>query len=130
MEGRRKKSHAPKVERRQYLRIEKNFLLMYYDVNRPQDRFNATQMKNISLGGMCLITEKPFEPGTVLGIELKTPFLASLTHLEGTVLESHEKLKNLVYETRIKFHILSPQAEYILNRLIQHYKNEQQKQGS
>jgi c-di-GMP-binding flagellar brake protein YcgR len=105
-------------ERRQYLRIKKNFILTYFVKSDPVHKYEITQLKNISLGGMCFITTKPFAPQTDLGVDLKTPYLSETTHLEGQVLESHEKVKNMIYETRLKFNALTPQAEIILTRLV------------
>ena len=62
-----------KVERRRYKRVNKNFILTYFDKNHPEDRHEITQLKNISLGGLCFVTLHHFEPGTPLGIELKHP---------------------------------------------------------
>ena len=47
---------------------------------------------------------------TKLIVELKTPYLVDITHLEGTVLESHEKIPNIIYETRLQFENLSSQG--------------------
>ena len=54
-----------------------------------------------------------------LHIDLKTPYIAEVTYLDGTVLESHEKIKGLIYETRIHFKNLKPESEFILHKLIQ-----------
>ncbi|MDP2654473.1 MAG: PilZ domain-containing protein [Candidatus Omnitrophota bacterium] len=117
-----KNQESDQAERRKYKRIQKHFILSYFDLLDPQIRFDASQLKNISLGGMCFVTSRPFSPGTRLGIELKTPFLAELTYLEGVVLGSNEKLKNIIYETRLKFENLTPQAEFVINKLIQYFE--------
>lgn len=111
-------------ERRQYKRIKKHFVLTYFALNDPERRYSASQLKNISLGGMCLITSQSFPVSTRLGIELKTPFLAELTHLEGTVMESHEKVKDVIYETRLGFDQIASQATFVLQKLIQHFEKE------
>ena len=90
-------------ERRRSTRIRKNFILSYFDQNKPEKKFGATQLKNISLGGTCILTSEAYEPGTVLSIELKTPYLSGTTHLEGTVLESKEKIAGILNETRLVF---------------------------
>ena len=115
-------SQSEGPERRQYIRIEKHFILTYYDMIHPDDKYEASQLKNISLGGMCLITGKPFASGTRLAIELKTPFLLELTHLEGIVMESHERIKDVIYETRMQFDQLSKEAMYLLGKLIEHFE--------
>ena len=113
-------------ERRKYKRIKKHFILTYYNPVEPKKRFSASQLKNIGLGGMCLITSQRFEPNTRLAIELKTPFLTELTHLEGTVLESMEKIPDIIYETRMVFTQISEEGKFILNKLIEHYEKEEE----
>ena len=50
-------------------------------------------------------------------VEIRTPYIADITRLEGKVLESHEKLKDIIYETRLQFENLTPQNEILLNKL-------------
>lgn len=115
-----------KADRRKYLRIKKQFILSYYDKKDPTNRHEASQLKNISLGGICFLTSKHYPPKTRIAIELKTPYLAGTTHLEGTVLESHEKLSNILYETRLEFDSLTSQAEFVLNKIVEYFKGTHQ----
>ena len=108
-------------ERRKYKRIKKNFLLTYYDKADPSKEYEITQLKNISMGGMCFITNQSFEPSIILAIKLRTPFLSDTTYIEGVVLESHEKVGELLYETRLQFQQLNPQAEFLLAKLIEFF---------
>lgn len=110
-------------ERRKDERICKNFILSYFEKSRPQEKYELTQLKNIGKGGMCFVTSRKFEPGTQINIELHTPYLAETTYLEGVVRESHEKAKDLLYETRLQFECLDPQAEFLLAKLIEFFLN-------
>ena len=112
-------------ERRHYKRIKKNFILKYYDLEFPQEKFEVTQLKNISKGGLCMITSKKCEPPMKIGIELNTPYLTDTTYLEGSVLASHEKIKNLIYETRLQFEQLDPEAEFLIEKLSEFFSNEE-----
>ncbi len=112
------------TERRKDKRIKKNFILYYYDADRPEIRYDASQVKNISLGGMCLITSKAFEPGTRMMIDFKTPFESDFTQMEGVVQESNEKIKDLLYETRLTFLDLPPQVRQILEKIIKHFEKQ------
>ena len=105
-------------ERRKYERISKSFILSYFDLKNPKHKYEITQLKNISLGGMCFITGRSYETSTKLGIELKTPFLAGTTHLKGVVLGSNEKMKDKIYETRLQFEPLETEAKILLGKLI------------
>ena len=111
-------------ERRQYERINKSFILSYYDQAIPDHKFEITQLKNISFGGICFITSQCYESSTKLGVELKTPYLAGTTHLEGVVLGSNEKMKGAIYETRLQFGPLEAEAKVLLGKLIKLFTEE------
>jgi len=106
-------------ERRVYIRIEKHFIISYYDKNDPHVKHNISQIKNISMGGMCFIASQKYEPSLKMGIELKTPYLSDMVHIEGTVLESHEKIPKMIYEIRLAFDQLTTDAEIILKRIVE-----------
>ena len=108
----------PEEERRQYKRINRSFILSYFDRAEPDYKFEITQIKNISLGGMCFVAIKSFEPPAKLGLELKTPYLSGTTYLKGAVVGSTEKMKDKIYEIRIQFEPLETEARVILQKLI------------
>ena len=112
-------------DRRYYIRIKKNFILSYHDQKNPGKKFGATQLKNISLGGMCFITSIRYEPGTKIIIELKTPYLTGTTHLEGTVLESQEKIADIICETRLVFDNLQPESEFVISKIVEYFKEKE-----
>lgn len=109
------------IERRQYERINKSFILTYFSLKKPKQKFEITQLKNISMGGMCFVTTQTFEPSTKLAIELKTPYIAGVTYLEGTVLASHEKMTGTIYETRLEFDPLDTESEVLLEKLMEYF---------
>mgnify|MGYP001599594692 CR=1 len=117
------KNEEPKnEERRKHLRIKKNFIMSYYLEGEPSVRYKVTQLKNISKGGMCFITAQQYPKATRMIIELRTPYLVDITRIEGAVLESHEKLSEIIYETRIQFESLTPQAEFLISKLEELFK--------
>lgn len=118
-----KRENKMDQERRRSKRIRKHFILSYFEKECPDRRYELTQLKNISHGGMCFITSQKFNSGAKLGIELKTPYVAETTYLEGIVLESHEKVRNMIYETRLKFEFLDPQGEFWVAKLIEFFVN-------
>src|SRR3990172_3653592 len=108
-------------DRRHSKRLNKNFILSYFHKNSPEQIFEITQLRNISMGGMCFITSLAYEPATPLGIKLQTPFLTENTYIEGYVLASHEKAKGLLYETRLKFTFIDVQAKLVLEKMIKFF---------
>ena len=118
----RNKGENPE-EKRKYKRFKKHFLLRYFDIRTPHLKMELTQLKNISQGGMCFVTAQPFEEGTKMGVEMNTPFLTNATVLEGVVRGCNEKVKNMIYETRLEFDNLNTEASVVLDKLMDFFKN-------
>ena len=113
------------LERRRHKRIKKNFILTYFDKNKPEEKFELTQLKDISCGGLRFVTTKRFTAGTLLGVELKTPYISETTYLEGEILECSEKIKDMLYEIRLKFTVLNTQAEITLTQLMEYFETKE-----
>ncbi len=109
---------APNQERRQFIRIEKHFLIAYYNLDDPSQSHDVTQLKNISLGGMCFIASHDFSLDTRLGIDLKTPY-AEETHLQAYVIETKKTTLGDLFETRVGFSSIDEQARKALEKIIQ-----------
>ena len=114
-------------ERRLHKRIDKNFILKYFDLTNPNEKHEVTQLKNISQGGICFITSIMIPVNTKLGVELKTPYISTTTYLQGTVLESHDKVSGILYETRLRFENLDNQSNLILKELMEYISNTEAK---
>ena len=67
----------PDEERRQYKRINRSFILSYFDLQNPEIKFEISQLKNISLGGMFVFSDQPPPFGAELTI------VAQLPHSKG-----------------------------------------------
>jgi hypothetical protein len=104
-------------ERRKHVRVDRNFILTYTDKLTPNVKNEITQLRNISRGGMCFVATRSFEKSTVLLIEMRTPFTTGSIMLEGIVLESRERIKGMIYDVRLQFQNLPPQASDILEKI-------------
>lgn len=122
-------SHHDKNNRRKFQRINKQFILTYFHIQDPENQYEITQLKNISEGGMCFVASRPSELNTQIGIKLKTPYLSDTTYFEGTVLGSHEKISNLVYEIRTEFSPLNESAKFLINKLKDVFLKGQENEG-
>ena len=107
-------------ERRKHVRVDRSFILTYIDKRAPNVKNEITQLRNISRGGICFVATRAFEPAMELIIEMRTPFTTGSISLEGIVLESRERIKGMIYDVRLQFRNLPPQAEDILEK-IEHY---------
>ncbi|MBF0478897.1 MAG: PilZ domain-containing protein [Candidatus Omnitrophica bacterium] len=115
------------IDRRHYPRFQKNFILKYFPKDNPADKIETTQLKNISFGGMCFITCRRFDKGTELLLELQTPYLSEVTYLEGEVQESRQKVSDILFETRLSLKNMTPQAEFLIGKMVEFFANEEKK---
>jgi hypothetical protein len=104
-------------ERRQFVRIKKNYIIRFSDSSNPSLKFEISQVENISKGGMCFTSTMNIAAGTNLTIELRTPYIADTIFLEGQILNSQERVKGLIYANRLSFKNFSPQAKDILEKI-------------
>jgi len=104
-------------DRRRFTRIYRNFILSYYEKNNAAQKYDISQVNNISRGGVNFIAVRPFDINTKLCLELKTPYLTDVVLLEGIVLGSKEKIPKLIYEVRMEFQDLSEQANDVLGKI-------------
>jgi Tfp pilus assembly protein PilZ len=89
-------------ERRKYPRINSRFVVSYRLLDE-ENNVDITQTKNLSLGGLLLTTNKAFQIGTNIALEIRVPYDRKPIMLIAKVVTCHEVTKNLIYDTRIKF---------------------------
>tara|TARA_B100000315_G_C14512889_1_gene557802 strand:+ start:61 stop:417 length:357 start_codon:yes stop_codon:yes gene_type:complete len=89
-------------ERREDPRIEANFVVSYKIEEMPEGH-DLSQTKNISRGGILITSNRRFDSGTSLTINMRIPFVPQRIKLKGEVIDSKERVRDLIYETRIKF---------------------------
>ena len=108
------------TNRRKYVRIYRNFILLYRLKGNDSITYEMSQVNNISRGGINFSSTVTLGKGNELNVELKTPFLNDKVDLEGIVLECREKIANLIYEVRVEFKDLSDQAGDVLAKIEQY----------
>ncbi len=89
-------------EKRGYPRVDAN-LVINYRIQELPDTYDLSQTKNISQGGILITTSKLFEKGIQLTMNLRIPLVPQKVKLSGEVVESREVVRDLIYETRVKF---------------------------
>ncbi|MBL8014519.1 MAG: PilZ domain-containing protein [Candidatus Omnitrophica bacterium] len=113
----------PGNERRRHIRVDRNFILTYFVKSTPTVKNEITQLRNISKGGLCFVATQSFPATTDLIIEMRTPFTTGTVIFEGIVLESRERIRNLIYDIRLEFRNLQPLAMEILEKIEQYGSN-------
>ncbi|UCC95382.1 MAG: PilZ domain-containing protein [Candidatus Omnitrophota bacterium] len=89
-------------DRRKHPRLVINFVVSYR-VKEIPDNCDLSQTKNVSQGGMLLTTNRRFHPGTQLAMSIRFPFVSQRINLTGEVVDSREVVRDLIYETRLRF---------------------------
>lgn len=90
------------AERRQNPRAKGSFMVSYR-ILEESDNVDISQTKDISLGGMDLTTNRCFNPGTKLAVDIRLPFDPNPIKIVAVVIESRTITENLIYETRLAF---------------------------
>ncbi|MBU1726360.1 MAG: PilZ domain-containing protein [Candidatus Omnitrophica bacterium] len=119
---RRKKTHLEYSgpERRKHPRIIRRFIVSYR-ILQEEDNVDISQTKNLSLGGMLLTTNRQFNPGTLLALQIRLPFDADPILLTAKVVESHQVTKGLIYDTRIQFLTVDEKHRKAISETVDYY---------
>ena len=114
---------ADQSNRRKHVRIYRNFILSCHLQGQNDVKYEMSQVNNISRGGVNFSVSVQFPKGSRIIIELMTP-LSDKVILEGVVLDCREKISQLIYEIRVQFEKLSPEAEDALSKIEQYSKQQ------
>jgi len=107
-------------ERRKNPRVRGRFIVSYRILDKS-DIIDITQTKDVCLGGMLLTTNKIFEKGTPLAVEIRLPFEKNPIMLIGKVIDSKEISKDLIYDTRLEFVTIDENHRSIINKTVDYY---------
>jgi len=111
-------------ERRRYPRINKNFVVSYRIYGDPNN-IDISQTKNVSEGGMLLTTNRAFDRGTVLAIEIRLPLFPEPIRLLGKILQSKMIARNLIYETRLSFSYMDDHSKQFVRNTVNHFSKKE-----
>jgi hypothetical protein len=107
-------------ERRRHPRIAGRFIVSYRVVE-DSEHVGTSQTKNLSLGGMLLTTNKQFNPGTQIALEVRLPFDPDPIMLLARVIESREVTNGLIYDTRLEFLSIDERHRSVLSQTVTYY---------
>ena len=107
-------------ERRRHSRASGRFIVSYR-ILEEHDNVDITQTKNLGMGWMLLTTNRRFEPGTNLILEIRLPFDPNPIMLVGKVIESKEITRNLIYDTRLEFLSVDEKHKKIIGETVEYY---------
>ena len=90
-------------EHRKFKRVSKNYIISYAPVKGEDLKFDVSQTKNLSEGGILFMSDRQFEKDTVLKIKLRLPEFLDYVIIRAQVIESKKLAKGIIYETRARF---------------------------
>ena len=76
---------------------------------------------------MLITTNKQFEPGVKLLLEIRLPFDPNPIMLVGKVVDSREISKDLIYDTRLEFLSIDEGHKNIVNQTVAYYLKKENK---
>jgi hypothetical protein len=114
------------LERRRNPRAMGHFVVSYRLMDEMSNQ-DVTQTKNISLGGLLLTTNRKFDPGLKLAVEIKLPFDPNPIMLIGKVIDSRQVMKDLIYDTRLEFLAVDEKHRDIILKTVDYYFKKEKK---
>jgi hypothetical protein len=84
-------------------------IVVSYHLQGEDKNYDLSQTKNISQEGILLTTNRKFDSGTRLDMTIQFPFLDDKIQVVGEVVDSKEVMKDVIYETRLRFFYLNRQ---------------------
>ncbi len=104
-------------EKRNFERVSTHLLLSYKA--EGDNKFNTSQLINISRGGVKFTTEKPYIANTPMVVSLLAPtsYPNKIT-IKGFCVYSTEKIKDMLYETAMKFQNNPPDVTDEINKYL------------
>ena len=113
-------------DRRKHPRVEKHFIVTFFEADKQDADHSISQLKNISRGGVLFSSSVVHAPGKKLQIMIKTPYMASTLSVVGTVLDCTEKIPGVIYEIRAEIKNLDSDADAIFKKIEEAFLKSQQ----
>ena len=66
-------SYEGESDRRKFTRISRNYVISYTPIKSGESKYDISQTKDLSEGGLLFVSNRKFEKDTVLKIKLRLP---------------------------------------------------------
>jgi len=109
-----------KFEKRKFKRINGNYVISYIPIKGEDLKFDVSQTKNLSEGGLLFISDRKFEKDIVLKIKLRLPEFSDYVIIKAQVIASTQLAKGLMHETRVKFVDVEQKVREAIRKLADH----------
>lgn len=110
-----------RFERRRFKRINRSYVVSYAPIKKSEElKFDISQTRNLSEGGLLFISDKKFEKDVVLKIKLRLPEFLDYVIVHVQVIDSRPLAKGITYETRGRFVEAEQRIIEAIRRLVDH----------
>lgn len=116
-------------ERREFVRIDGTFVVSYCDIKSSDRKYDLSQTKNISLSGILFTTDRQFQPGAILRVGLRLPNSADYLYAKVKVIDSKERIKGVMYDTRAKFIGIRDEDKDAIKRIVEYNIRQEKNRG-
>lgn len=109
-----------RFEQRKFKRVSKSYIVSYGLVKGEDLKFDVSQTKNLSEGGLLFMSDRKFEKGAILKIKLRLPEFSDYVIVRTQVIESKQLVKGIMYETRARFTEVEQKVREAIRKLVDH----------
>ena len=109
-----------RFERRRFKRISRNYIVSYAPIRSEELKFDISQTKNLSEEGLLFISDRKFEKDVVLKIKLRLPEFSDYVIVQAQVIDSIQRVKGVMYETRARFIEAEQKVRESIRKLVDH----------
>ena len=109
-----------RFERRRFKRISGSYIVSYVPMKTEELKFDISQTKNISEDGMLFISDRKFEKDVVLKMKLRLPVFSDYVIVQTQVIDSIQRVKGVMYETRARFIEAEKKVRESIRKLVDH----------
>ena len=107
-----------RLERRRFKRISGSYIVSYAPMKSEELKFDISQTKNISEDGMLFISDRKFEKDVMLKMKLRLPEFSDLIIVQAQVIDSVQRVKDFMYETRARFINTEKKVKEAIRKLV------------
>lgn len=107
-----------KFERRKFKRISGSYVVSYASLETKELRFDVSQTKDLSEGGLSFIADRTFEKDVLLKIKLRLPEFSDYVIVKAQVVASQKLGKGVAYNIRAKFVEVEQSVKDAIKRLV------------
>jgi hypothetical protein len=109
-----------KFERRKFKRISRNYVISYVPIKSEDLKYDLSQTKNLSEGGLLFISDRKFEKDIILKIKLRLPQFTDYVIVQAQVIDSIQVGTGTMCKTRVKFIDVDQKIKEAIRNLVDH----------